>query len=489
MTHRRVWPLAGLVVLAACADGRSSSLEPGALANQASGPDAVTVCHRAGNQASLLTVNPNALAGLLARGDYVAHFVVDPAAPRQPGGFVFSRLTDAVLAARSTRIANGELTAGACRITIDVKPGVYTGSFDAGADTTLERFPIILDVPDISLVGALRMLVDADGRATGDGWPTDDMTVLVPNRPIVFDPTTEAMIVVAGHPGGSAGNGAVIEGFAFRSDRTDGTSGGAAIISLRVQGLAIRGNRFEAGLTTAADLRASSATVDHNYATRLGLNCAFCLAGPGTYGATGNRVLNGALGGIYVSPAVQHLPFSLGANPVTDIEPYVLPTDSAAVQASLSDNEITGHVRLPVGFAIRILALGPGTSQLRQSGAVELSENKLTGNTFGVIVDAGFPQANTLRRGDLDVTFAENEITGNCQVDLLVAFTRHTGALGTTSNPYLLQSNYRLTIDDASLWQNAWYANPDQLGNALVVNGVEMAPGMHVAYDPSRGCP
>jgi len=483
--RRRSFVLALAVAACSEAGGPPAAPDP-SLARSADAR--VVVCHRSGAAAHPIEIAPAALAAHLAHGDYVSRLVVDPAADQGGDGVHFARVTDAVVAARDTRVGRGETETAACRIVVDVAAGSYTGSFDGGAAPALERFPLIIDVPDITLRGALEMQVDAQGRATGEEQVPGQVTTLVPDRPLVFLPNTEAMIVVVGHPGGSAGHGAVVEGFTFQSGRTDATSGGMGIIALRVRNLTIRGNRFEPGLSSAADLRASSAVVERNHTHRLGVNCAVCLAGPGDYAAEDNRVMDGGLGGIYVSAAIQHMPFALGSAPVTTVEPDVLP-DTASVTAVVRNNDIRGHTRLPIGFAVRVLGLGPGSAAIPQSSRVLLTGNTLTGNTFGLILDAGFPQANLLRRGHLDVQLTGNTVGGNCQSDLLVAFTRHTGALGTTSNPYLVGSTFRLDLESDLAWGDAWYAHPDGQGNTLIVDGSVITPGAYVAYDPSRACP
>lgn len=445
------------------------------------------VCHQAARHGQLLDISPAALGAHLRHGDYIARMTVDPAAPGAADGTWFARISDALDAARAVRIARNESESAACRITIEVAAGTFTGSFDPGVAPELERFPLLIDVPDVTLRGAFRMAVDGQGRATGAS-SSGASTMLTPDRPIEFLPNTEALIVVVGHPGGSHGDGAEIEGFSFQTPHTEGNSGGVGILSLRADRLLVRGNRFEPGLTSAVDLRATSARLTQNFSTGLGVNCGLCLAGPGDYVADGNRVLKGGLGGIYVSAVIDHMPFSLGAAPAAPVEPYVLPA-AASVNAALVNNDIRDHVRRPIGFAVRVLALGPASSGVQQASHVVLHGNDMVGNTFGLILDAGFPQANTLRRGDMDVELHGNVIAASCQNNLLIAFTRHTGALGTTSNPYILNSTYRVDLGGDLPWAEAWYANPAGNGNTLIVDGAVVQPGANAAYDPARTCP
>jgi hypothetical protein len=476
------------VSIAACGERDVSTLtEPGVPSLLLAQENTTRICHDPDEAAKLLELPYAARAAHLRHGDYTARLIVDQSSGLAGDGVHFRRMTDAVRAARAIRIARGETEAAACRITIQVAPGTYTGSFDAGVSPSLELFPLIIDVPDITLRGALSMKSDEDGRPTGEAKSDAQVSTLVPDRPLAFLPNTEAMIVVVGHPGAFAGNGVVIEGFSFQSGRNDNTHGGMGIISLRASGLVIRGNRFERALSSAADLRSSNALIEGNFGSQLGQNCGFCLAGPGGYTASDNRLIAGGLGGIYVSPALAHMPFSLGADPVTTVEPDVLPT-SATVTAVIRNNDIRGHTRLPIGFAVRVLAVGPNSSNVPQTGSVDLSDNDFVGNTFGLIVDAGFPTLGTLRKGDLDVSLNGNTIQESCQANLLVAFTRHTGALGVTSNPFLLNSTYRLSLGGDLSWDAAWFAHPQALGNSLIVDNAPVATGSHHSFD-QNGCP
>src|SRR5690606_19977195 len=82
-------------------------------------------------------------------------------------GVHFARITDALAAARAARVERDEGVSAACRITIDVAPGVYTGTTARPAGGALEELPFIIDIPDLTLRGAHAMVLDGRGRATG----------------------------------------------------------------------------------------------------------------------------------------------------------------------------------------------------------------------------------------------------------------------------------------------------------------------------------
>ena len=109
---------------------------------------------------------PNVVANVVV-DDHCGHrrgIGVDPRVSEAADGIHFARISDAVAAARSTRIARGELREAACRTTIVVAPGVYRGSLDGSPDGTLEQFPLIIDVPQITLRGGLQMVTDAEAK-------------------------------------------------------------------------------------------------------------------------------------------------------------------------------------------------------------------------------------------------------------------------------------------------------------------------------------
>jgi len=205
-----------------------------------------------------------------------------------------------------------------------------------------------------------------------------------------------------------------------------------------------------------------------------------CLAGPGDYTARGNRLLGGGIPGIFIIPAVL-LPVPPG------IEQYALPA-TAALTASVVNNEVRDHLRLPVGVGLRVGAIGVGAPNVVGTTRVDARDNLLVNNRFGVIVEAAFPVVNTALRGDIDFTLHGNTIAASCQTNLLVAFTRHTTALGLASLPYLRNATYALSLGGDISWADAWYGHPAGFGNTLLVDGETIGNRVKHSYDAARTC-
>lgn len=469
-----------LALLAGCS--AEKALDP-------TGPS-LNVCHFAGSVGAATDIPLADLAIHRSHGDYVTHLDVS-SAPATGDGIHFTRLTDAVEAARIIRMAHLELDKAACRITIAAAAGVLPGSTPPSTDPAFERFPIVIDVPDITVKGALKMQLDADGRATGVG-ETNDATIFAPNPALVVGAggsqvsSSEPIFIVNAHPSGSKGNGAVIEGFVFRSGRDTAATvnGGQGVFSMRVRDLVVRGNRFETGLTEAVDLRATSAAVERNYLVGRANSCDICISGPGDYAVRDNRLMGpGGLPGILSTPT-QILPVP------AVVEQYTLPA-TALVTALITNNEVRGHVSKPVGTGIRIGGMSLGAQDVINASRITVTKNALVGNTFGVIIDAAFPVAGSGLRADIDFNMSGNTITKSCQNDLLVSFTRHQSGLGLTSPfpSYLRNSTYTLTLGSELPWDAAWVAHAAGYGNMLNVNGQTMANVNRTAYDAVKVCP
>jgi hypothetical protein len=172
-----------------------------------------------------------------------------------------------------------------------------------------------------------------------------------------------------------------------------------------------------------------------------------------------------------------------------NVEPYVLPA-SASLTATIEHNEIRDHLQKPAGVAVRLATIGFGAPNVPTSSKADIRDNTLVNNTFGVHVEAGFPLANTTLRGDAEVSLKGNSISQSCQRDLLVAFTRHSTALGAgqPTRPYVRNSIYKISLGGNLRWEDAWYSDPAGFGNSLTVDGTEIPYGARLAYDATRTC-
>lgn len=474
--------LGAAAVSAACsADKITGDDGPPAEFSTRSLGDKVSVCHESGRGHRIVKIGAEALPDHVAHGDYVTTLFVDRDGTLPADGVHFRRITDAIGAAREGRLARGELLTAACRITIRVAAGAYAGTTASPAPSDVEQFPLMVDVPDLTLLGAFEMGLDGRRRATGEGTGAG-ATTLTPVEPLPVVSTVSTPIILANaHPDGSAGDGLTVEGFIFQSGNDPaGTGGGQGVLGVRVNGITILGNRFEGGFTESIDLRASNGTVLQNHLGGTAGTCDICLAGPGRYRAVGNRLLAGGIPGITVDGPVG-LPVPAG------VEPYVLPA-TAETFAHLVNNEIRDHLRIPVGTGIRLDALGVLGSSVQSTVRASIWGNTLVNNRFGIIAHAAFPKAGTPLRGDLDAVITGNQIEQSCQANLLVSFSRHTTSLGLSAQPYLQNSTYRFWLGPDLSWDEAWYGHPDGFGNSLVVNGQVQANGVVQAYD-AVGCP
>ncbi|MES2524697.1 MAG: hypothetical protein V4617_18520 [Gemmatimonadota bacterium] len=255
--------------------------------------DRLSVCHVSGAAGVPITIRASELAAHRAHGDYVTTIAVHKESTTTSDSTSFARIGDAIARACAIRLVRSELTTAACRITIAVESGVYEGSVAPSTDPSLERLPLVIDVPDITLRGSFVMPIDAKARALGTSPSTgsDLQAVLVASPGLisvrtgnVLEKFAEPLIILNGHPAGSRGDGATIEGFVFRSGNVapDAIVGGNAVWGMRVQRVTVRRNRIEAGFAEPIEFRASSARVEQNLLTGRSGSCAFCMFGPGT---------------------------------------------------------------------------------------------------------------------------------------------------------------------------------------------------------------
>jgi hypothetical protein len=474
--------LGAIALLVACSGDTPTGTGDDRASLEQSPAGSYALCHRSGGPGTIIRVTASELSDHLNHGDYLTTLYVEHGDTQPDDGAHFHRIGDALAAARAGRLGRGELRSGACRITISVGTGVFQGSALRAPTARIDHFPFVVDVPDITLQGTLVMKLDANGRATGTGVGLRQTTLRAADPQPFIDEISEPIIIANGHPGGSAGNGLTIEGFVFESGHHNFEIdfGGQAVFASRVNRLIIRGNRIDEGFSESIDLRESEALLERNHLYGTGGTCDICLAGPGSYRATGNVLLAGGIPGFLLVSAI-------GTPPPTGIEPTVLPFAST-VYGEITNNEVQDHRRLPVGAGIRVGALGVGASEVHGTVHAVIRNNELVNNTFAMLIEAAFPAPDTDLRGDVDVTLGGNTMRESCQNDLLVALTRHTTALGLTDFPYLEHSTYRLTLNGNIAWSEVWYGNEGGHGNRLVVDGRLIPSGTRAFYDETT-CP
>ncbi len=457
--------LCTVALVAGCSDDAPTALTNDAITPALTATDRVSVCHRSGSSGAIIAVVPSAVANHLQHGDYVTDLSVSHAGSQPTDATHFRRIGDALAAARAVRLDRGELQSAACRITIAVAAGTFLGSGTESSEQDVELFPLNVDVPDITLLGAFVMQADPSGRATGLG-ATGRRTTLQPAQG-VSDLNT--IILANGHPGGSAGHGLVVEGFVMKGVARH------AMFAVRVRRLVIRGNRVEAGFGVTLDFRLTSAAIVRN---QIGgsFTCDMCLAGPGVYHVTGNRLLAGAVQGIVTVPTLD----PLFAAPL-GVEPSALPA-TADVSADITNNEVRDHRNFPGGVGVRLAAMGPGAPDTRNTTHVRLHHNRLVNNTFGVMVDGAVLIPDTRLRSDVNLVLGGNTIERSCQADLYVTFEPHSG-VPEPGALFLRNSTFDLTLGGDVRFRDAWFSNPAGFGNSLIVDGRRIGNGTRQPFD------
>lgn len=431
-----------------------------------------------------ISIAPGERAALEARGGFVTSLRVNPAVARNDG-VVFRRITDALAEARRIRASKPNAS---CRIVIRVPVGTFVGS-TAGTDTMLETLPLRLDMREVTLQGAYIIPVDSLERPSGPVASSGLEGTTLTARPAltIVGGTTQTGVseplILVNSENGTGGDGTVIERLVLRSGHaaTDTVVAGKGILSLRANNVIIRGNSFEGNFTERVDLRGGSATVSRNYSSGPGDTCDICLAGPGVFTVERNTLTQGGIPGVLIVPATL-LPVPTGVNQFT-------PPGVSEVRVTVTGNDISGHQRVPVGTAVRIATVGINTPNVQGTSVVDVLNNALHENRFGFIIEAGFPVAGSLLRGDAIVSVYGNAFENQCRTDLYVSFARHTTGLGLANTPYLRNSSVSLTLGPEAPWSRAWFAHPPGFGNTLLVNRIEIANDRIAPYNPSKTCP
>jgi hypothetical protein len=425
----------------------------------------------------------------------------------------FRTVTQALDRARSLRFGLDGTEPSSAEIVIHVAPGTYRVSFSAADfdptsstyDATLERGPILINVPMVTLVGSTVM-------GASDGWPSGSADPASDTR-ITAAGTAGTVILITStiSPAGKlmAGNDVTVEGLVIDSTAALGC------VASRVQNFLIQGNVVLETTGSAFRSLFSSGAYIGNFADgdatgtqNVGGNADH----PSKVLLSGNRFVRCVNGGIFVGgnapdpsdPVTYFLTGGLGAN-----VGYTLPPSEAAdgIEVEVVGNDLSEHTAtVNFSFGLRIGSyvnfLHP--QQPPTSIVAHVRDNRLVGNRFGVTCDAGFPwqsQAGApityTYRATIDGDFADNEISGSIEAPVFFSMTRNTATLrpkqrvpapGFTSFKYLRDSTFEIEWPglEAYWWDNpatdklyqyidgVWtFVGTEEIANHIIVNGVE----------------
>jgi len=419
----------------------------------------------------------------------------------------YRRITDAVSRARAERAAIPE-----GEIRIHVAPGTYVGSFDAAQlqqRPEYEVLPIILNVPDLAILGATTLVRDERGLPTAAA--PDGATVLEPDRTLA---PNQYLFLVTRTADGAAGNDVTIDGFVL--DGHGGDFPGADVFVDRVSDFRISNNLVRQsafGVMT----RLASGTIEGNLLAENLEHASIVTGGSAVYPATvlihANRATrNGAHGLGQVTAGWIKLRTDPGQNTLALLEP--LPTvfdrnnpedlqnipDSLTVTLSDNDASNNGAHDPTAGIGIRFGGIWPDYDYLTANVTQPLTSHltaTVTGNTsngngsYGVDLEAGDPKRLQHRRfvQTMTVSFTGNSFTGNGRAPALFSFTYWRVSAGLTS-PYadkFVEGSTRTITDADGELTGFDYDNPAAdpinstvLNNTLTVNEVEIPHGTSI---------
>ena len=422
----------------------------------------------------------------------------------------YRRITDAVARARAER-QRGAIPAEV-EIGIHVAPGTYVGSFDATqlqAHPEYEVVPIILNVPQLAVLGAT-VLVRDDGGLPTAATPESE-TILEPDKSL--DPN-QYLFVVTRTADGIVGSGVTVDGFTL--DGREGAYPGAAVFVDRVSGFRISNNLVQHtafGILT----RLASGTIEGNLLADNGyfgsLVTGGSLAHPATIFIHANRATRSQAHGFGNSVGgYVKLRTDPGQNTLALLEPIQTVFDRTnpvdvqnipdTLTATLTGNDASDNSKNDpeAGIGIRLAGIFPdfdySTADATQPVTSVLTAN-VSGNTcegngsYGVVIEAGDTPRTEPRRfvQTLKGSFEGNTLVGNGRAAALFTFTYWRVAVGLNSlseKKFAEESSYEVTDGDGEL-TGFDYDNPVMdpltgtvLNNTLTMNGVEAPSGKHI---------
>ena len=435
------------------------------------------------------------------------------------------RITDALARAREIRYEQmlepgfSEETVRA--IEIIITPGSYVGTFGDNTEGRLEEYPLLINVPRVTLRGATRLALDERGRPKR---PLSDAafaaavlndsnnTVLLMKEQevrqaneyvILILPTTR---LATGQRSGGAG--VTIEGLSFNVG--PGAGNGAVVAADRANGFTARGCAFAS--VGPLEMANSSGQIEGNLFYKGRVGAIFVRAPdasqPNEIVVRNNVAIQKENGGLYLSAAGFN--GAVGINGISiynlkrhaaefQYEPFVMPAHTYA-NALVENNLFTGAgVGSPLlGYGVRIAGSdgqvsAPGT---RGEMDVTLRRNELTNNRDGFTLDASFRHRSSSGtwKMDIRVYLEDNTVSANSRSSAAMSFTGIRTALAPTNPPtalglfkYAQDSAFEITDPAGSvadMWVDHLVLDPlsgTPLNNTFIYNGSLVAP-------PKRSC-
>jgi hypothetical protein len=341
----------------------------------------------------------------------------------------FRAIGEAVAAAR-TASANYRI------VRIHVAPGSYA------VDSTLR-----LDFP-VALVGSSVPELDQDGWPLGTAAIGTE-TTLTGTETLGTDP-----LIRAGGDAGKVVSGISVTKLTLRAWSSTGASANAGPVLQvqRAQDVVVANNILKAPGLTGIDAVASSGRFSGNHVSGMSA-CGICVGAgtadsPAAVTVTGNRSVSNGAGGLLLGGTT-----------------FPLLESGDILTADILHNDLSSHASVPLGFGLRVLAIGGDLPDSQDRGTVtaRIHDNRIAGNRRGLIVDAGFTRRYTALgacdpheyTGVLNLSLRGNTVTGSLSRSALVTFTRvqaitvGTGGSAPTRWRYLHGATF--TIDDPDL--------------------------------------
>jgi len=380
--------------------------------------------------------------------------------------FPFKTITQALELARQIRFgcpATHVLPSSPHTITIHVAPGMHVGAFTAFHASSRETFPIVLNVPNLKLQGALR--VEADGTITTPTTLRAERSQQAKQHMVVVARTNAPASCRFPASFEMAGDFVTISGFFFEGIADDSTKPGrneSALVSLdRVTNFVVKESYFTHGSFGMTARLSSGQIRDNQFVANNGLGVNVS-GGSETFPATvqivGNRMRdngtfptastpNGFGGGVNIQGAAQtendlldlfegH-PFAAVKLPRTydrTNHPELVPDtlDVSVTRNTVVHNATFGiHVH---GYIRDNYELDPGDPNAIMTAKVtaRFSENvSMQNENYGIVIEAGQIKIDKVRTHvvNISASFHKNTFLQNQSGNALFGFWRFASSV------------------------------------------------------------